>query len=86
LNLPQLTEERRKDLVKVVHARVEEAHVAVRNIRRDAMKDIREFKDEKLIGEDDEKRAEEETQKLTDEIIKELDRLGAAKEKDVMEV
>jgi ribosome recycling factor len=86
LNLPQLTEERRKELVKVVHARVEEAHVAVRNIRRDAMKEIREFKDEKLIGEDDEKRGEEETQKLTDEIIKELDNLGAAKEKDVMEV
>jgi len=86
LNLPQLTEERRKDLVKVVHARVEEAHVAVRNIRRDAMKDIREFKEEKLIGEDDEKRGEEETQKLTDEIIRQLDAIGAAKEKDVMEV
>ncbi len=86
LILPQLTEERRKELVKVVHARVEEAHVAVRNIRRDAMKDIREFKEEKLIGEDDEKRGEEEMQKLTDEIIRQLDAIGAAKEKDVMEV
>lgn len=86
LTLPQLTEERRKELVKVVHARVEEAHVAVRNIRRDALKDIREFKDEKLIGEDDEKRGEDELQKLTDEFIKQLDGIGAAKEKDVMEV
>jgi ribosome recycling factor len=86
LTLPQLTEERRKDLVKVVHARVEEAHVAVRNIRRDAMKDIREFKEEKLIGEDDEKRGEDELQKLTDEVIRQLDAIGAAKEKDVMEV
>lgn len=86
LTLPQLTEERRKELVKVVHARVEEAHVAVRNIRRDALKDIREFKDEKLIGEDDEKRGEDELQKLTDEFIKHLDGIGAAKEKDVMEV
>jgi ribosome recycling factor len=86
LNLPQLTEDRRKDLVKVVHARVEEAHVAVRNIRRDAIKDMRDFKDEKVIGEDDLKRGEEETQKVTDEIIKELDQLGANKEKEVMEV
>jgi ribosome recycling factor len=86
LNLPQLTEDRRKDLVKVVHARVEEAHVAVRNIRRDAIKDMRDFKEEKLISEDDLKRGEEETQKVTDEIIKELDQLGANKEKEVMEV
>ena len=86
LNLPQLTEERRRDLVKVVHARVEEAHVAVRNIRRDAIKDMRDFKDEKLIGEDDLKRGEEETQKVTDEIIKEVDQLGTNKEKEVMEV
>lgn len=86
LNLPQLTEERRKDLVKVVHARVEEAHVAVRNIRRDAIKDMREFKDEKLISEDDLKRGEEETQKTTDEFIKEIDQMGENKEKEVMEV
>src|SRR3990172_7018494 len=73
LILPQLTEERRKGLVKAVHARVEEAHVAIRNIRRDSMKDIREFKEEKLIGEDDEKRGEEELQKITDEIIRQID-------------
>jgi ribosome recycling factor len=86
LNLPPLTEERRRDLVKVVNARKEEAHVAIRNIRRDAIKDMRDFKEEKLIGEDDLKRGEEETQKLTDEIVKEIDQIGANKEKEVMEV
>jgi ribosome recycling factor len=86
LNLPQLTEERRRDLVKVVHARVEEAHVSVRNIRRDVIKDMRDFKDEKLISEDDLKRGEEDTQKATDDFIKEIDQMGANKEKEVMEV
>ncbi len=86
LNLPQLTEERRKELVKVVNTRREEAHVAVRNIRRDAIKDLRDLKEEKLISEDDLTRGEEEVQKLTDEIIKEIDVMGANKEKEVMEV
>ncbi len=86
LNLPPLTEERRRDLVKVVHSRGEEAHVAVRNIRRDAIKDMREFKEEKLISEDDLKRGEDETQKLTDQIVAEIDSMGKAKEKEVMEV
>jgi len=86
LNLPQLTEERRKELVKVVHARREEAHVAVRNIRRDAIKDLRDLEEEKEISEDDLKRGEEEVQKLTDEIIREIDQLGANKEREVMEV
>ncbi|MEX1071072.1 MAG: ribosome recycling factor [Anaerolineales bacterium] len=86
LNLPQLTEDRRKDLVKVVHARVEEAHVSVRNIRRDAMKDVREFKDEKLISEDDLGRGEEEIQNTTDDFIMQIDQIGANKEKEVMEV
>ena len=83
---PQLTEERRKELVKVVHARREEAHVAVRNIRRDAIKDLRDLEEEKEISEDDLKRGEEEVQKLTDEIIREIDQLGANKEREVMEV
>jgi ribosome recycling factor len=86
LNLPALTEERRRDLVKVVNARVEEAHVAVRNIRRDAIKDMRDFKDEKLVSEDDLKRGEEEMQKLTEEIGTQIDTLGKNKEKEVMEV
>ena len=86
LNLPQLTEERRKDLVKVVHARVEEAHVSVRNIRRDARKEMQDFKEKKQIGEDDLKRGEDEEQKTTDGFIAEIDRVGQAKEKEVMEV
>jgi ribosome recycling factor len=86
LNLPQLTEERRKELVKAVHARREEAHVAVRNIRRDAIKDLRDLKEEKKISEDDLTRGEEDVQKLTDEIIREIDQLGANKEREVMEV
>lgn len=86
LNLPPLTEDRRRDLVKVVHARVEEAHVAVRNIRRDAIKDLRDFKDEKMISEDDLKRGEDEIQKLTDEMVAEIDYMGKTKEKEVMEV
>ena len=86
LNLPQLTEERRKELVRVVNARREEAHVAVRNVRRDAIKDMRDLKEKKQVSEDDLKRGEDEIQKLTDEIIKEIDQMGANKEKEVMEV
>ena len=73
LNLPPLTEERRRDLVKVVHTRLEEARVAVRNIRRDLIKDLREFEKEKMISEDDLKKAEEELQKLTDRFIQQIE-------------
>lgn len=86
LNLPPLTEERRRELVKVVNARLEEANVAVRNIRRDVIKDMREYKDEKLISEDELKRGEEDVQKLTDETTGEIESLGKQKEKEVMEV
>lgn len=86
LNLPPLTEERRRELVKVVHHRVEDARVAVRNIRRDAIKDLRDFEEEKLISEDELKRGEEALQKLTDHYIEELNRLGQQKEKEIMEV
>jgi ribosome recycling factor len=86
LNLPPLTEDRRKDLVKQVYARIEDAHVAVRNVRRDSIKDMRDFKDEKLVSEDDLARGEEDMQKATDEIMKEIDGIGKSKEKDVMEV
>ncbi len=85
LNLPPLTEERRRDLVKVVNQRVEEAKVAVRNIRRDLIKDLREFEKEKLIAEDDLKRGEEELQKLTDKIIAEIDQVGERKDNEIME-
>lgn len=86
LNLPALTEERRRDLVKLVHHRLEEARVAIRNIRRDSIKDLREFEEEKMISEDELKRAEEDLQKFTDKHIEEVSHIGAKKEKDIMEV
>lgn len=86
LNLPPLTEDRRRELVKVVNSRLEEANVAVRNIRRDVIKDMREYKDEKLISEDELKRGEDDVQKLTDETTGEIESLGKQKEKEVMEI
>ncbi len=86
LNLPPLTEERRRELVKVVHNRLEESRVAIRNIRRDMIKDLKEFEKEKLISEDDLKTAETELQKLTDKMITEVDGIGSKKEKEIMEV
>jgi len=86
LNLPPLTEERRRDLVKHMHHRLEEARVSVRNIRRDLHNDLREYEKEKLITEDDLKRGEEDLQKLTDKYVEEIAGLGQRKEKDIMEV
>ena len=86
LNLPPLTEERRRDLVKVVHSRLEEARVALRNIRRDSIKDMREFEQEKLISEDDLERGEEELQEITDRYIEEVNTIGGRKEKEILEV
>jgi len=86
LNLPPLTEERRRDLVKVVSTRVEEARVSVRNIRRDTIKDMREFEEEKLISEDDLQRGEKEIQDLIDNFIEEINDIGETKEKEIMEV
>jgi ribosome recycling factor len=86
LNLPPLTEERRRDLVKVVHNRVEEARVAVRNVRRDSIKDLREFEQEKLISEDDRIKGEAELQKITDRFIAEVNGVGERKEKEILEV
>lgn len=86
LVIPQLTEERRRELVKVVRRKVEEGRVAVRNIRRDALEDLKEAEKEKLISEDDFKRAQERLQKLTDRYISETDRVGEVKEAEVMEV
>ncbi len=86
LNLPPLTQDRRRDLVKVVHHRLEEARVAVRNVRRDVMKDLHEFEEEKLISEDELKRGEVELQKLTDKLIEEINAIGVHKEKEIMEV
>jgi len=86
LNLPTLTEERRRELVKVVHHRLEECRVAVRNVRRDIHNDMREFEKEKLISEDDLERGEEELQKITDHWIEEIGRHGHKKELEIMEV
>lgn len=86
LNLPPLTEERRRDLVKLVHNRLEESRVAVRNVRRDMIKDLREFEQEKMISEDDLKKGEEELQKITDHFIQEINAIGEKKEKEIMEV
>jgi ribosome recycling factor len=86
LNLPALTEERRRDLVKVVHHRLEDSRVAVRNVRRDMIKDLREFEQEKLISEDELKQGEEELQKITDRFIDEINAIGERKEKEIMEV
>ena len=86
LNLPPLNEERRKDLVKQVHNRLEDARIAVRNIRRDLHNDLRDYEKEKLITEDDLKRGEEDLQKLTDKFVEEIAKLGQHKEKDIMEV
>jgi len=86
LQIPELTEERRKEMVKVVHGVAEEGRVAVRNIRRDVMADLRELKKEGETGSDEEHRAESELQKLTDEAIGEIDGLLKGKEEEILEV
>jgi len=86
LNLPPLTEERRRELVKVVNARLEETRVAVRNVRRDLIKDLRDFEKEKMISKDDLVLGEEELQKLTDRMIEETDKIGQRKDAEIMEV
>jgi ribosome recycling factor len=84
--IPQLTEERRKDLVKVVKKKAEETRVAVRNIRRESNDMVKSSEKEKLISEDESKKGMDEVQKLTDKYIKEIDTITSAKEKDIMEV
>jgi ribosome recycling factor len=86
LVLPELTEERRKQLVKVVRGITEEGKVALRNIRRDVMHDLKELRDAGEAGADDEHRAEEALQKLTDDKVKELDALLKGKEAEILEV
>jgi len=86
LNLPVLTEDRRRELVKHVHHRLEETRVALRNIRRDSMKDVKDFEAEKMISEDDRIRGEEDIQKLTDRFMAEIEKIGYHKEQEIMEV
>ncbi|MBT9149614.1 MAG: Ribosome-recycling factor [Dehalococcoidia bacterium] len=85
LVIPQLTEERRKELVKLVRKRVEERRIAVRNIRREALEKLREMEREKEISEDEEKRALNQLQVLTDSLIEKLDQVGKDKEIEVLE-
>jgi len=82
--LPPLTEERRKDLIRVVKQEAEQARISIRNIRRDANSELKSLVKEKLISEDDERRGEEIIQKLTDQHVKEVDELLATKEADLM--
>jgi ribosome recycling factor len=86
LQIPELNEERRRDLVKVVHNVAEEGRVAVRNIRRDCMHDLRELKKAGDVGEDDERRAESELQKATDGAVGEIESLLKGKEEEILEV
>lgn len=86
LAIPQLTEERRKDLVKRVHKRVEEAHIAIRNLRHHALDDLKEYEKEKLISEDEHRRGRDQLQEVTDKYIGQADEIGRAKEKEVMEI
>ncbi|HMT05979.1 MAG TPA: ribosome recycling factor [Solirubrobacterales bacterium] len=86
LQIPDLTEERRKEMVKVVHGVAEDGRVAVRNVRRDVMADLRELKKEGEVGEDDERRGEEDLQKLTDGAIAEIDSMLKGKEEEILEV
>ncbi len=84
--MPALTEERRRDITKILGKDAEGARVAVRNVRRDVMSDIKDLLKEKLISQDDEKRAEVEIQKLTDKHVAEIEQHLAAKEKEVMQI
>lgn len=84
--LPPLTEERRKDMIRVVRHEAEGGRIAIRNIRRDAIHDVKELMKEKMIGEDDEHRAEDEIQTITDKFIAQVDRELAEKESELMEV
>jgi ribosome recycling factor len=86
LAIPQLTEDRRKQLVKQVHSQVEDAKVAIRNVRRDSMSDVREMLSSKLISEDDERRAEQRLDEMTKKFVEEADRIGKTKEHEVLEV
>jgi ribosome recycling factor len=86
LQVPELTEERRKELVKVVRGLAEEGRIAIRNIRRDVMHDLRELKDAGEAGSDDERRAEDSLQKLTDQKVTELESILKGKEEEILEV
>ena len=84
--LPALTEERRKDMIRIVRHEAEGGRIAVRNIRRDALGDVKDLLKEKMIGEDDEHRAHDEIQSITDKYVAEIDQILAGKESELMEI
>jgi ribosome recycling factor len=86
INLPSLTEERRRDLIKIVRSESEGARVAIRNIRRDANNDLKKLVKDKAISEDEERRAQDDIQKLTDKCIADVDKILEAKEAELMEI
>lgn len=86
LTMPPLTEERRKDMVKTVHKRVEEGKIAVRNNRREGIESLRALEKDKEISQDDQKRAEARVQKLTDQYVEQSDKMGSVKEAELLEV
>jgi len=86
LNIPQLTQQRRIELVKVVHKKAEENRIVIRNLRRDANDIVKKLEKEKSISEDEAKKAQEDMQKLTDKYIKEVDTIMSGKEKEILEV
>lgn len=86
LAIPPLTEDRRREMVKIAHKKVEEGRIAVRNVRREAHKDLEDFQKEKMISEDELARGSEQLQRLTDRFVLEIERLGKAKEAEILEV
>lgn len=86
LQIPRLTEERRHELIKVVHRRLEETRVSIRNVRRDAQDTLRDFQKEKMISEDDLKRGRDDLQKLTDKYMEQVEAVGKRKEDEIREV
>ena len=86
LQIPEMTEERRREMVKVVHGVAEEGRIAIRNVRRDVIGDMREMKKDGDVGEDDERRAEADLQKLTDRSVGEIDALLKGKEEEILTV
>jgi ribosome recycling factor len=86
LNIPPLTQERRKDITKLVHKRLEEAKVSIRNHRRDGMDMLKEYEDEDMINEDEHKRGKQELENLTQKFIARADELGERKEREIMEM
>ena len=86
ITIPTLTEERRKDLLKVIHKRLEESRIHIRNIRRDAVDELKQSEKNKEVSQDQEKRAAEQLQKLTDSYISSIDKIGKDKEAEILEI